>query len=37
MNQIFVEIKDSIIESDIKWYIQFTQAIGRQEFHVKGF
>ena len=37
MNQIFVEIKDSIIESDIEWYRQFTQAIGRQEFHVKGF
>ena len=37
MNEIFLEIKDSIIESDRKWYRQFTQAIGRQEFHVKGF
>ena len=37
MNRIFVEIKDSIIESDIRWYRQFTQAIGRQEFHVKGY
>ena len=37
MNEIIVKIKDSIIESDRKWYKQFTQAIGRQEFHVKGF
>ena len=37
MNKIFLEIKDSIIESDIRWYRQFTQAIGRQEFHVKGY
>ena len=37
MNSIFLEIKDSIIESDIRWYRQFTQAIGRQEFHVKGY
>ena len=37
MNEIFLEIKDSIIESDRRWYRQFTQAIGRQEFHVKGF
>jgi len=37
MNEIFVEIKDSKIESDRKWYRQFTQAIGRQEFYVKGF
>ena len=36
-NRIFVEIKDSIIESDIRWYRQLTQAIGRQEFHVKGY
>ena len=37
MNKIFLEIKDSIIESDIRWYRQLTQAIGRQEFHVKGY
>ena len=37
MNRIFLEIKDSIIDSDIRWYRQFTQAIGRQIFHVKGY
>ena len=37
MNKIFLEIKDSIIDSDISWYKQFTQAIGRQEFYVKGY
>ena len=37
INEIFVDIHDSIIESDKKWYKEFTQAIGRQEFHVKGF
>ena len=30
MNKIFLEIKDSIIDSDISWYRQFTQAIERQ-------
>ena len=37
MNKIFLEIKDSIIESNIRWYRHFTQAIGRQEFHFKGY
>ena len=37
INRIFVETKDSIIDSEIRWYRQFTQAIGRQEFHVKGY
>ena len=37
INKIFLEIKDSIIESDIRWYRQLTQAIGRQEFHVKSY
>ena len=30
MNRIFLEIKDSIIDSDISWYRQFTQTIERQ-------
>ena len=37
INEIFVDIHDSIIESDKKWYKEFTQAIGRQEFHFKGY
>ena len=37
INRIFVETKDSIIDSEIRWYRQFTQAIGRQEFRVKGY
>ena len=37
MNRLFLEINDSTIDSDINWYRKFTQAIGRQEFHVKGY
>ena len=37
MNDIFVELQESTIDSDIKFYKEFTTAIGRKDFHVKGF
>ena len=35
MNSIFLEIKNSLIDSEIKWCKQSTKAIGRQEFYIK--
>ena len=37
MNRIILEIKNSVIDSEIKWYKQFTKAIGRREFYVKDY
>ena len=37
MNIIILEIKNSVIDSEIKWYKGFIKAIGRQEFYVKGY
>ena len=37
MNRIILEIKNSVIDSEIKWYKQFTKTIGRREFYVKGY
>ena len=37
MNRILLEIEDSVIDSDTRWYRKFTQAIGRQNIYVKGY
>ena len=37
MNKIFLEMKNSFIDFDTKWYRQFTQAIGRQKIYIKGY
>ena len=37
MNDVFVGLKKSTIDSEIKFYKEFTTAIGRKDFYVKGF
>ena len=37
MNKRILGIKNSVIDSDIKWHKEFTKAIGRQELCVKGY
>ena len=37
MNRILLEIEDSAIDSDTRWYRKFTQAIGRQNIYVKAY
>ena len=32
MSNIILDIKNSVIDSEIKWYKEFTKAIGKQEF-----
>ena len=37
MNDVFVGLKNSIIDSDMTFYEDFTTAIGRNQLYVKGF
>ena len=37
MNDVFVGLKNSNIDSDMTFYEDFTTAIGRKQFYVKGF
>ena len=37
MNDVFVGLKNSNIDSEINFYKEFTTPIGRNHFYVKGF
>ena len=37
MNKRILGIKNSVIDSEIKWHKEFTKAIGRQELYVNGY
>ena len=37
MNKIIRDIKNSVLDSEFKWYKEFTKSIGRQEFYVNGY
>ena len=37
MNKIILDIKNSVIDSEIRQYKEFTKAIGRQELYINGY
>ena len=37
MHNIILDIKNSAIDSKIKWYKEITKAIRKEQFYVKGY
>ena len=37
MNKVFVDLKKSNIDSEINFYKEFTKAIERKQFYIKGY